>query len=118
VCSSCVGAPHGEARHRAADEWTWSVGREESSSFGSLLLRHRRAAGLTQEELAEQAGLSVRAISDIERSVRRPRRDTAELLLAALQLSPEERARFELSVRVIPDLAASRTHVQAAQGGS
>ena len=36
-------------------------------SLGDLLRRYRKAAGLTQEELAERAGLSVRAIANIER---------------------------------------------------
>src|SRR5690348_8818505 len=36
----------------------------EGLLFGDLLRRHRLAAGLTQEELAERAGLSARAISD------------------------------------------------------
>ena len=47
------------------------------TSFGLLLRRYRTAAGLTQEELAEQAGLSARGISDLERGEReRPHRDT------------------------------------------
>jgi DNA-binding XRE family transcriptional regulator len=37
------------------------------SSFGELLRDHRRAAELTQEELAERAGVSVRTVSDLER---------------------------------------------------
>jgi transcriptional regulator with XRE-family HTH domain len=40
-------------------------------TFGKLLRRYRVAAGLTQEELAERAGLSVRGIADLERGVRR-----------------------------------------------
>ena len=36
-------------------------------AFGELLRQHRLAAGLTQEELAERARISVRAISDLER---------------------------------------------------
>src|SRR5262249_50078999 len=44
-------------------------------TFGELLRRHRRAAGLTQDQLAERAGLSVRGISDLERGRRPPRRD-------------------------------------------
>ena len=53
-------------------------------SFGDLLHRHRMAAGLTQEELAERAGLSARAVSDIERGVKaRPHRETVRLLAAA-----------------------------------
>jgi DNA-binding XRE family transcriptional regulator len=35
--------------------------------FGLLLRRHRVAAGLSQKELAEKAGLSRRGISDLER---------------------------------------------------
>ncbi|HEX9037480.1 MAG TPA: helix-turn-helix domain-containing protein [Ktedonobacterales bacterium] len=58
--------------------------------FGDLLRSQRRAAGLTQEELAERAGLSVRGIADLERGARRaPRRDTVALLVRALGASPE-----------------------------
>jgi len=39
--------------------------------FGVLLLRYRMAAGLSQEDLAERAGLSRRGISDLERGARR-----------------------------------------------
>jgi tetratricopeptide (TPR) repeat protein len=50
-----------------------------------MLRTGRMATGLTQEELAELSGLSVRAISDIERGVTvRPRRSTVALLEAAL----------------------------------
>ncbi len=64
--------------------------------FAVLLRRHRRAVGLTQEALAERAGLSLRAVSDLERGVKtRPHRDTVALLAAALGLSPQERAAFE-----------------------
>jgi predicted ATPase/DNA-binding XRE family transcriptional regulator/Tfp pilus assembly protein PilF len=66
------------------------------SPFGLLLQRARRAAGLTQEELAERAGVSARAISDLERGCRsRPRSSTLALLAEALHLSPEDRARLE-----------------------
>ncbi|HYI16472.1 MAG TPA: helix-turn-helix domain-containing protein, partial [Thermomicrobiales bacterium] len=61
------------------------------------LLRHaRRASGLTQEELAERAGVSVRGISDLERGINRvPRRDTLDLLATALDLPDDVRARWE-----------------------
>lgn len=39
----------------------------EATRFGAQLRRRRQMAGLTQEELAEKSGVSVRAISDIER---------------------------------------------------
>ncbi|HEX3271466.1 MAG TPA: AAA family ATPase [Ktedonobacterales bacterium] len=63
------------------------------TAFGSLLKRLRVAAGLTQETLAERAGLSVRAISDLERGVNRaPHDDTLQLLVEALSLHPADRA--------------------------
>jgi transcriptional regulator with XRE-family HTH domain len=40
------------------------------SPLGRLLRRHREQARLTQEELADRAGVSARTISDIERGVR------------------------------------------------
>jgi transcriptional regulator with XRE-family HTH domain len=60
----------------------------ETEAFGDLLRRHRVLAGITQEELAQSASLSARAISDLERGVKRtPRRDTVRLLVEALGLS-------------------------------
>lgn len=64
-------------------------------TFGALLKRHRRAAGLTQEELAERAGLSRRGINDLERGERlTPRRDTVVLPADALSLVGDERTAF------------------------
>jgi predicted ATPase/transcriptional regulator with XRE-family HTH domain len=64
----------------------------EAPTFGEVLHRYRVAAGLTQEALAERAGLSARGISDLERGVRAgPRRDTLRLLIEGLQLGPHER---------------------------
>lgn len=40
--------------------------------LGELVRRHRTAVALSQEELAERAGLSVRAISDLEACTARP----------------------------------------------
>lgn len=77
-----------------------------STSFGDLLRQRRRSARLTQEALAETAGVSTRAITDLERGViRAPRRDTLELLADALDLPDEERdewrkLRAELSTRL------------------
>lgn len=63
--------------------------------FGEQLRRSRRAAGLTQEELAARAGLSVRGIADLERGARHtPRRETVALLADALGLVEEDRAAF------------------------
>jgi predicted ATPase/class 3 adenylate cyclase len=84
-----------------------------STPFGDLLRRTRQAAGLTQSELAERAGLSVRGINDLERGVRRhPRRDTVALLATALGVAEAERGRFEAAAR------GSAERQTAAQGES
>jgi hypothetical protein len=49
----------------------------EDVPLGTLLRRHRRAAGMTLEEAAETSGVSARAISDMERGrTRAPQRRT------------------------------------------
>ena len=64
-------------------------------AFAALLRGYRRARGLTQEELAEAAGLSRDAINLLERAARRaPRRDTLVALARALKLSADERDRL------------------------
>ena len=75
--------------------------RTETTTFGPVLRQFRLAAGLTQEELAERCGLSVRGISDLERGVNvRPRRDTIELLVQALSLTGPDRLALEEAARV------------------
>jgi tetratricopeptide (TPR) repeat protein/transcriptional regulator with XRE-family HTH domain len=59
--------------------------------FGPLLRRRRQAAGLTQEELAEAAGVSVRSVSDLERGTRRPYQRTIRRLADALDLATADR---------------------------
>jgi tetratricopeptide (TPR) repeat protein/transcriptional regulator with XRE-family HTH domain len=60
---------------------------EPALTFAGLLRQLRSEARLTQEELAEAAGLSPRAVSDLERGVNRTaRKDTAVLLAGALGL--------------------------------
>src|SRR5260370_23726846 len=60
--------------------------------FGALLKRYRRAAGLSQEALAERAGYSIGHISKLERSARHPSATTVDLLAGALALDATERA--------------------------
>jgi len=70
-------------------------------TFGELLKRYRLAADLTQEALAERAGVSARSVSDLERGLRRraPYRDTITRLAAALQLSTHEHTLFAAAAR-------------------
>jgi non-specific serine/threonine protein kinase len=64
-----------------------------------LLRRTRLTAGLTQKALADRAGLSVHAISDLERGTRRfPYPQTVQQLARALRLSAADRAGFEAAV--------------------
>jgi predicted ATPase/transcriptional regulator with XRE-family HTH domain len=59
-----------------------------SRSFGAQLKALREAAGFTQEELATIAGLSVHAVSALERGQRRrPHVETVRALAAALDLT-------------------------------
>lgn len=72
----------------------------ELGSVGMLLRRYRGIAGLTQEALAERAGLSVRGVSDLERGVNRaPHVQSVQRLATALGLSEQERAVFEAAAR-------------------
>src|SRR5262245_66230106 len=69
---------------------------DASASFAELLRDHRRTAGLTQEELAERAGVSPRSISELERGGGHvPRRDTVALLARALGLAGPDRQELE-----------------------
>src|SRR5690242_13291160 len=77
----------------------------EQASFATLLKHYRQAAGLSQEALAARAGLSARAISDLERGVNRtPRYATLELLASALMLSSQQQALLRAAAR--PDSAS------------
>jgi tetratricopeptide (TPR) repeat protein/transcriptional regulator with XRE-family HTH domain len=68
--------------------------------FGGLLRRLRDEAGLTQDELAEAAQVSQRAVSDLERGINRTaRKDTALLLAAALGLDGPARELFIAAAR-------------------
>jgi transcriptional regulator with XRE-family HTH domain len=68
--------------------------------FAGLLRQLRAGAGLTQEELAEAAGLSPRSVSDLERGVNRTaRKDTAVLLAGALGLAEPVRSLFVAAAR-------------------
>jgi len=67
-------------------------------AFGALLKRQREAATLSQEELAELAGLSAKAISALERGARRsPHPTTVRLLADALGLQGPHRVAFEMA---------------------
>jgi len=73
---------------------------ESLLSFAELLRQFRAEARLTQEELAEAAGLSPRSVSDLERGINRTaRKDTAALLADALGLTGQVRVLFVAAAR-------------------
>ena len=68
--------------------------------FGGLLRQLRDEAGLTQDELAEAARVSQRAVSDLERGINATaRKDTAVLLAGALGLDGPARELFVAAAR-------------------
>jgi DNA-binding SARP family transcriptional activator/transcriptional regulator with XRE-family HTH domain/tetratricopeptide (TPR) repeat protein len=82
----------------------WGGGRE--SRFGVLVRKYRRDMGLTQQELAAKAGLSVAALRDIEQFRRcRPRAGTLNALIDALGLDGKRAADLISSSR---EMAASQ----------
>ena len=84
-------------------------------SFAGLLRQFRAEARLTQEELAEAAGLSPRSVSDLERGVNRTaRKDTAHMLADALNLTGQVRELFVAAARG----RAQAVEVLAARSGA
>src|SRR4051812_42991734 len=82
----------GDARVEEHDRHTRGhTGAVGAPEFAQVLARHRAAASLTQEQLADRAGLSVRGLRYLERGERVPYPDTVSRLAEALRLSAEER---------------------------
>ena len=80
-------------------------------AFGELLRQQRQMRGLTQARLAQHAGLSVRAVSDLERGRKQaPRQSTLHLLIAAMHLDEAAAAAFVASAA--PRRRAASSHVQ------
>ena len=80
---------------------------QATSGLAGLLRQLRARAQLTQQELAKAAGVSPRAVSDLERGINHTaRQDTAVRLAGALGLAEPVRSLF---------VAAARGRIQAAQ---
>src|SRR5262245_21951287 len=82
--------------------------REAGAAFGAALRRHRAAAWLTQEALAERAGLGVRTLQALEEGEGRPRRETLRRLVEALALPEPQRDRFAAAAALAPRAARGR----------
>ena len=89
---------------------------ESNESFRVELRRLRIKSGVTQEELAEASGISVRAISDLERGrTRRPQRKTVELLASGMRLDEHDTTRL-VQVARKSTLQVSLPHAVAGAG--
>ena len=91
---------------------------ESASGFGGLLRLLRKEAGLTQEELAEEAGLSLRTIQDLERGRHRTaHKPTAQRLADGLSLTGPAHPLFVRAATgrsPAADVLAARTAAAAA----
>nr|BFD81196.1 hypothetical protein StreXyl84_05970 [Streptomyces sp. Xyl84] len=94
----------------------------DKGTFGGLLREARQRSLLTLESLAEASGVSVRAISDMERGRSLPRQATLGELLDALELEEDERRRLvrasarrtrRVPRQLPPDLTAFRGRTEA-----
>jgi transcriptional regulator with XRE-family HTH domain len=88
--------------------------------FGELLRNLRLRAVLTQEELAERAGLSVRAVGKLESGeTTRPRQATVRVLSDALGLDEPELTSFIASafgiLRLRPDQRSNTSRAHASR---
>lgn len=61
-----------------------------AEQFGDNLVRQRKLADLSQDELALRAGLHRTEVSQLERGLRHARVDTIAKLAAALEIDPGE----------------------------
>jgi DNA-binding SARP family transcriptional activator len=81
---------------------------------GGLLREHRRREGLSQRELAQRAGVSVRALRDIEQGrVLRPRDTSMRKLLGALPLADPDRVALldRFGIRRLRKVAGADVHI-------
>jgi tetratricopeptide (TPR) repeat protein/transcriptional regulator with XRE-family HTH domain len=96
---------------------TTAGGSATTDGFCELLSRFRALAGMTQEELAHDAGISLRAVGDMERGrTRGPQRHTVQSLARALRLAPAEAAALEQAAQAGRPRRGSSAPTRAVRG--
>ena len=81
----------------------------DMKSFGARVRQRRRAMKLTQEQLAEQIGISASFLGHIERGSRVLSMDTLLKLCCALRATPNEL----LGMTLPPEPEANAMHAEA-----
>lgn len=66
-------------------------------AFGQRIRRNRKAKRMTQNELAEAAGISLSFLNFIERGARRASMETLIRIASALEVTPDELLKDSLS---------------------
>lgn len=81
---------------------------DDVASVGHVLKRYRMRAGITQQELADRANVSVYTVSNLERDViHRPRPITLDLLMDALNMHEDQRTFLLDKARQMRAMASS-----------
>jgi predicted ATPase/transcriptional regulator with XRE-family HTH domain len=93
---------------RSVDFSTRGSSPEERASFADTLRQARLSAALSQEKLAERAGLSARGVSDLERGIHpTPRLETVRMLATALALDEASRSALLAAARSTASTSAA-----------
>jgi predicted ATPase/transcriptional regulator with XRE-family HTH domain len=90
-----------------------ALGMARSASFGEACRDLRLAAGLTQEALAERAGISARSIRALEGGRSMPYKDTVRRLVVALGLDESEAGKLIAAATPAPRRRASSTGLRS-----
>jgi predicted ATPase len=85
----------------------------QTTTFGALLKRYRRAAGLSQEVLAERVGYSIGHLSRLERAARLPGTAIVARLADTLELDPTDRAIFAAAAHQPETIDPVAPHIAA-----
>ncbi|MFJ9772778.1 helix-turn-helix domain-containing protein [Kitasatospora sp. NPDC101157] len=86
----------------------------EGASLGTLLRNIRLDRGMTQEQLGEASGLSVRSIRDLERGVSCPRVSTLRLLTQTWHLPESQGAELHRLARAWRDRSRQQRQLAGA----
>jgi predicted ATPase/DNA-binding XRE family transcriptional regulator len=109
ACATLMGDTNSNRHRSGVGLGGQGMAASSPSRFGTLLRRHRLASGLSQEALAERAGVSARGVQDLERGIHAvPRPDTFRLLVEALDLDAEARTELAAAANPAPAAPADR----------